>query len=126
MVDKHWNRDTALKQIDSCEFTCEAGPLAKNEAWKWLRTALELGPKFLPGQGVFCEIKAEVDGETLTKWKHYWVVQVRMDSGTDSRYWTYWLSCDPPAPCHFGTISLSAVREEAMRLEIPAKGGDDA
>jgi hypothetical protein len=33
---RDWNAQTAIAQIQSCNFECEAGPLANNDAWLWL------------------------------------------------------------------------------------------
>jgi hypothetical protein len=33
---RHWNAQTAIAQIHACNFECEAGPLANNDAWLWL------------------------------------------------------------------------------------------
>lgn len=34
-----WNTKTAIEQIESCNFECEAGPLKNNTAWAWLKSA---------------------------------------------------------------------------------------
>lgn len=66
MSDKHWSMKTALEQITKCGFECEAGPLSANIAWQWLLQTAKVGPEFLPGQGVFYEVKAEAGGATLS------------------------------------------------------------
>jgi hypothetical protein len=114
---KHWCRDSALAQIESCRFECEAGPLGNNEAWAWLAKALRIGPRFLPGQGVYVRVGAMVHGTTVSGWGHYYVVGVRMDSGPMSRFWVYDLSNDPPAPYHFGKVSMSGVKESKLHLQ---------
>ncbi len=117
--NQHWNRDTALAQIDKCNFSCEAGSIESNTAWAWLRKALEIGPKYLPGQGVWYEVSAEVSGTKLSEWIHYYIVGMKMESNTRSRYWVYYLSNDPPAPYHYGVIMFSGVREDCLRLDTP-------
>lgn len=32
-----WTVQTAIKQIESCDFECIAGPLENNAAWRWLK-----------------------------------------------------------------------------------------
>ena len=122
MTSKHWCRDTALEQIESCSFTCEGGPLEMNVAFSWLKRALEIGPKYLPGQGVYLEVTAETGGAVLKKWVHYYVVGVHMDSGIEDRFWLYALSNDPPGPWHYGAVQHTRVKEGALRLDIPEPG----
>lgn len=116
MDDKHWDRDSALEQIARCEFACEGGPLKNNVAWTWLRKALEIGPKYLPGQGVYFKVGADVAGVRLERWVHYYVVGVSMSSDTERRLWTYALSNDPPSAYHYGTVHHRGVAERDMRL----------
>lgn len=113
----HWCRDTALAQIEKCDFECEAGPLKNNVAWQWLKKALDIGPKFLPGQGVYVQVTSEKDGTPLSAWGHYYVVGVSMDSDTEKRLWRYHLSNDPPAPYHYGTTQIVNISEDKLRLE---------
>lgn len=40
VVDTRWTIWSALQQIASCGFKCEAGPLSNNVAWKWLNENL--------------------------------------------------------------------------------------
>ena len=119
MSDKHWSIKTAIEQIESCSFECEAGPLANNVGWRWLIAAAKVGPEFWPGQGVWFEIEAEAAGKILRQWVHFYIVGCRMESGTDDRFWTYSLSYDPPAPWHYGTVHFHGVRGEKLRLEKP-------
>lgn len=116
---KHWSLETALEQLESCEFECIAGPLAMNDAFVWLKGILNIGPEFWPGQGVWFQITAEAAGKSLTQWVHFFIVGCQMKSGTDERYWTYWLSYDPPAPYHYGEIHFSNIRGDRLRLEKP-------
>lgn len=120
-MGKHWDRDTALAQIEYCNFECEGGPLSKNVAYEWLKKALNIGPKFLPGQGVFYQVEAIVSNVKVSQWAHFYVVGVRMDSGTDDRFWTYTISNDPPAPYHYGTAQFSGIKEDQLLLEAPAE-----
>lgn len=34
---KEWTLQSAIEQLESCNFTCEAGPLAHNDAFIWLK-----------------------------------------------------------------------------------------
>ncbi|MBA8904853.1 hypothetical protein [Aminobacter ciceronei] len=116
---KHWSMATAIEQVEKCAFECEGGPLANNDAWRWLVGAAKIGPEFWPGQGVFFEITAEASGKTLKQWVHFYIVGCHMDSDTDRRYWTYDLSYDPPAPWHYGTVHVQRIRGDRLRLEKP-------
>lgn len=115
---KHWNRDTALDQILACQFTCEAGPLERNVAFEWLRKVLLIGPKYLPGQGVWYEVRADSPSGPISAWRHFYVVSVAMDSTADARVWRYGLSNDPPAPYHYGTIQVWARESELALLPV--------
>lgn len=117
---KFWSVKTALEQIDACNFECEAGPLANNVAYRWLKDAAKVGPTFWPGQGVYFEVTADVAGVKLAKWAHFYITGCYMESSTDDRYWTYTLSDDPPAPWHYGTAKYRGVKAESLRLDIPA------
>jgi len=119
-----WDRDTALAQIEKCDFECEGGPLANNVAWRFLKDALVIGPKYLPGQGVWFEVVAEASGVSLSQWVHFYIVGVFMSSTPERRLWTYSLSYDPPAPRHYGTTHFNGIAEAKLRLEKPV--ADDA
>lgn len=123
MSDKHWSMKTALEQITKCDFKCESGPLSGNIAWQWLLQTAKVGPEFLPGQGVFYEVKAEAGGATLSKWIHYYVVGCHMDSDNNDRYWVYHLSNNPPGPYHYGTVHHKSVRADKLRLKLPIPEG---
>lgn len=117
---KHWNVATAIEQIEKCGFECEGGPLANNVAYQWLRKALlEVGPKFLPGQGVWFEVTATAGDVALSQWVHFYIVGVAMSSDTERRLWTYSLSYDPPAPWHYGKVHFTGVAESKLRLDRP-------
>lgn len=122
MVDgpvKHWSMASALRQIESCAFACKGGPLANNDAWRWLIAAAKAGPEYWPGQGVWFEIEAEAAGKKLRQWVHFYIVACRMESDTERRYWTYSLSYDPPAPYHYGTTHFTGIRGNRLRLSKP-------
>ena len=123
MDAKHWSIKTALEQIEKCNFECDGGPLSSNTAYIWLKNAAKVGPEFWPGQGVFYQVVAYAGGATLTKWVHYYVVGCRMDSGTDSRFWRYDLSNDPPGPYHYGTVQHAGVKAEDLRLFVSSEAG---
>jgi hypothetical protein len=126
MTDKHWSMATALEQIDACGFECEAGPLANNVAYQWLKGAAKVGPEFWPGQGVWFEVTAEAAGRKLAQWVHFYVVGCRMESDTERRLWTYSLSYDPPGPWHYGTTHFTGISAKLLRLEKPELAQDEA
>ena len=33
---KSWNMQSAIEQIQRCQFECEGGPLENNVAWRWI------------------------------------------------------------------------------------------
>lgn len=119
MSAKLWTIADAIKQIEACNFECEAGPLTNNIAWQFIVAQSKVGPEFSPGQGVWFEIDATAAGVTLRQWVHFYVVGVRMESGCDDRFWTYSLSYDPPAPYHGGTTHFTGIRAERLRLSKP-------
>lgn len=121
----HWSMKTALEQLESCGYECEAGNLANNDAWVWLRRAAEVGPEFWPGQGVWCEVSAKVAGQTIKQWRHFYIVGCSMESDTERRYFTYSLSSDPPGPWHYGEVHLRGVNGNSLRLDDPSKTPGD-
>lgn len=116
---KFWSLKTCGEQLAACGYECEAGALVMNDAFIWLRQAAVVGPEFLPGQGVFFEVSAEVAGQKLTQWVHFYIVGCHMDSDTERRYWTYDLTDDPPAPWHYGVVRFQRIRGELLKLEKP-------
>lgn len=118
MENKHWSIATALKQIGSIDFTCEAGPLSMNAAWIWLNKAAAIGPKFWPGQGVYYDEKfvAASGSETIVR-NHFYIIGCHMGSDTEKRLWTYTISNDPPSPYHYGKASYTEIKESALFLE---------
>ena len=118
---RHWSMETALAQIQKCDFECEGGPLRNNDAWRWLVNVAKEGPEFWPGQGVWFEVEASAAGKKLTQWVHFYIVGCGMQSDTEKRYWVYALSYDPPAPWHYGTVHFPAIRGDRLRLERPAQ-----
>lgn len=116
---KHWSMESAIAQIERCDFECEGGPLRNNDAWRWLVGAAKIGPEFWPGQGVWFEVEAEAAGKKLRQWVHFYIVGCSMDSDTDSRFWVYHLSYDPPAPYHYGTTHFANIRGDRLRLDKP-------
>ena len=104
LPQKHWSLKSAIDQLARCDYECEAGKLQMNDAFIWLQAAVKIGPEFLPGQGVYYELKTSVDGVEMSAWKHYYIVGCRMDSDQETRFWRYDLSDDPPGPWHYGTV----------------------
>ncbi|MFZ5783945.1 MAG: hypothetical protein ACOY4R_27420 [Pseudomonadota bacterium] len=122
---KHWSMKTAIEQIQKCGFECEGGRIEFNDAWTWLCRAAERGPEFWPGQGVWYEVEAYTPGGMAIKqWGHFYIVGCCMSSGTDSRFWLYSLSNDPPAPYHYGAVQFSGVSGDQLRLTNPGGIGD--
>jgi hypothetical protein len=122
---KHWSVSEAIKQISRIDYECEAGPLQNNDAWVWLEAAANIGPAFCPGQGVWFEIKAEAAGKELKQFVHFFIVGCQMESGTDTRYWTYDLSYDPPAPYHYGTVHYRRISGAFLHLVNPSSAKGD-
>ena len=114
---KHWTWDTAFTQLESCNFKCEGGPLENNVAYLWLKKALQIGPKFLPGQGVYYTIVTDIKGFRLEKRAHFYVVGVWMDSTKDAQIWKYAISDDPPTPYHYGQTKFQNVAENLLSDE---------
>lgn len=119
MADKLWTIADAIKQIEACQFECEAGPLANNIAWQFIVAQSKVGPEFAPGQGVWFEVTAEAAGKTLSQWTHFYVVGLTMASDTEHRLWLYDLSYDPPAPWHYGEVHFRGVSATKLRLSKP-------
>lgn len=112
---------SAIAQIESCDFECEAGPLANNTGWQFLKATLNIGPEFWPGQGVWFEVEADAAGKKLTQWVHFYIVGCVMTSDTERRLWTYSLSYDPPAPWHYGKTHFTNIRGDRLRIEKPVE-----
>lgn len=125
-TNKHWSLSEAIAQIDACAFECEAGPLANNIAYRWLKDAAKIGPEYWPGQGVWFEIEATAVGKSLRQWVHFYIVGCHMDADTESRFWTYDLSYDPPAPWHYGETHFNYIRGDRLRLEKPELSQEQA
>lgn len=116
---KKYSVKSAIEQIKSCQFECQAGPLEKNTAWMFLEAAMKIGPEYWPGQGVWFEVNAEAAGLALSQWVFFYVVGIHMDSDSERRFWTYSLSYDPPGPYHHGTTHFRNVTESSLRLDKP-------
>lgn len=114
-----WSVPTALEQIDACAFECEAGPLANNVAYRWLKDAAKSGPEFMPGQQAWFEIEAVAAEKTLRQWVLFTIVGCVMDSDTARTFFTYSLSYDPPGPWHYGKVHFQGIRGDRLRLEKP-------
>jgi hypothetical protein len=114
-----WTLFTALEQIESCGFECEAGPLANSAAWRWLKGAARHGPEFWPGQRVWFKVEAEAAGKKLSQWVQFQIVGCAMESDTERQYWSYSLSYDPPGPWHYGTVHFRGIHGDQLCLEKP-------
>jgi len=110
---------TAIEQIAKCGFECEAGPLANNVGWQWLTAAAKVGPEFWPGQGVWFEVEATAAGKTLKQFVNFYIVGCHMDANTESRFWTYDLSYDPPAPRHYGEVHFRKINGSKLHITKP-------
>lgn len=111
-----WDNHSALDQIAGCHFECEAGPLANNVAWRWLKDRLENGPKYAMGQPVEMDVGGVIGGVHIHEICRFTIVGIHMDSSTDGLTWKYDLSDDPPAPWHYGKTNFPAVDEKKLRL----------
>lgn len=117
-VKKKLNIQTAIAQIEACNFECEAGPLAMNTAWVWLQ-AVAQGPRYQLGQTVPHTITAEAAGFDLSRTVQLTIVGVRMSSGADGLLWVYDLSKDPPAAYHYGSgVTVSNVAQVTIDRAI--------
>ena len=114
----HWSLKGCISQLEACKFECVGGALENNDAFTWLkelskRTRLE----FLPGQGVFFDVEAEVNGVKLSKRSHFYIVGCRLTSDTEKIYCVYDLSNDPPGPYHYGEVQYRNVPADKLHLE---------
>lgn len=114
-----WNRDSALAQIEKCQFECIGGPIENNVAFRWLSERLKEGPKFLPGQQVWFEVATEVNDIKLSKWVLFWVCGVNMSSSSIARTWTYSLTTDRPDAYHYGKVLFPSVAEDKLHESKP-------
>jgi len=115
----------AIEQVEKCDFECEGGPLKLNIGWMALKEAAAAGPEYWPGQSVWFEITAETAGKKLTQWVLFEVVGLHKESSSESAYWTYDLSYDPPSAYHYGTVHFTHINGDRLRLEDPSKAGRD-
>jgi hypothetical protein len=120
IAGKALNIQTAIAQIESCGFECEAGPLPMNTAWIWLKS-LAQGPRYQMGQSVPHIITAEASGFDLSRTVLLTIVGVKMSSGTDGLLWVYDLSKDPPAAYHYGSgVTVANVAQQTIDHAIAA------
>lgn len=118
---KALNIHSSIQQIESCAFECEAGQLANNVAWIWLKE-LAAGPRYKIGQVVPHVITAEVAGFDLTRTVDLTIIGVKMSSGTDGLLWEYDLSKDPPAAYHYGGgVTAANVAQQTIDRAIAAQ-----
>lgn len=120
-VKENLNIQTAIAQIEACDFECEAGPLALNTAWVWLKV-LAQGPRYQMGQTVPHIITAEAAGFDLSRTVLLTIVGVKMTSGADGLLWVYDLSKDPPAAYHYGSgVTVANVAQLTIDRAIAAQ-----
>lgn len=117
-----WTLKSALEQITSCNFECEAGPLKNNVAWQWLINQAGSGPEFFPGQIVWYKLSATVARKTLSAYHPFTIVGLRMLSDTTGVRWAYDLSNDPPDAYHYGSdIQFPNVPADKLTAYDPTK-----
>lgn len=51
-IHKDWTIKTAMEQLESCPYECEAGNLQNNDAYHFLQNMAKYSPKFYIGQHV--------------------------------------------------------------------------
>lgn len=119
---KNWAAKTAIEQIEKCSFECEGGPLANNDAWRWLRAAISNGPTLLPGQEVWYEVRAEALGVTMTKWTRFYVLSVRASSSSERREWEYDIISQLPDAYYTGGHVVKNVALKDIKLSEPTGG----
>lgn len=120
MSEQKWDAHTAVQQITSCGFECEAGHIANNTAWAWLSKKLTSGPRFMMGQKVWWKVsvKEEKTGFVLEAWKPFTIVVIRMGSSSEGLAWSYDITHDAPSAYHYGAAGFT-VAEAALYLEKP-------
>lgn len=119
----NWNNRTAVQQVEQCGFECEAGPLANNDAWIWLRKAAD-GPVYRLGDQVPHTLKAMVDGFELTRTVQLTIVAIKMSSDSERRTWNYDLASDPPDAYHYGSgVTAANIAERDINRAIAALDG---
>lgn len=105
----------ALDQIDKCAFECEAGPLANNVGYIWLKGHMKGGPLYCLGQWVNYQVQAEVAGVKIEQRVKLCVVGITMSSDTERRTWKYALSTDPPHAYYHGSgVQFTGVAESKL------------
>lgn len=120
MTKAEYTIASAIAQVEKCDFECEAGPLANNTGWRWLKAQAEAGPKFYLGQWVYHEVAADVVGVKISQWVRLCVVGIGMSSDTERRTWTYSLSTDPPDAYHYGSgVQFVGIDEKKLRETAP-------
>lgn len=109
----------AVAQVEKCDFECEAGQLKANVGWMAIVDAIKAGPEYWPGQWVWFEVTAEAAGKKLTQWVQFKIVGLHNESSSESDYWVYDLSYDPPSAYHYGTVHFTRISGDRLRLERP-------
>lgn len=105
----------ALDQIDKCAFECEAGSLANNAGYQWLKTHMARGPLYCLGQWVNYQVQAEVAGVKIVQTVKLCVVGITMSSDAERRTWLYALSTDPPSAYYHGSgAQFTGVAEDNL------------
>lgn len=119
----NWNNRTAVQQVEQCGFECEAGSLALNDAWIWLKKAAD-GPLYRLGDQVPHTLKAEVNGFELTRTVDLTIIGIKMSSDSERRTWVYDLASDPPDAYHYGSgVTAANIAERAITSAIAAQDG---
>ncbi len=117
---KSWTIPTAIAQITKCDFECEGGPLANNDAWRWIVAMAEKGPEFWPGQSVWYEVKTEALGQQFSKWVRFSVYNVYATSDSARRYWEYSITdALPDAYYSGGKNVIHKLQAKQLRAQEP-------
>ena len=116
-----WTIETAIQQIEKCSFECEGGPLAHNDAWRWLKTYLGSGPALLLGQPVWYEVSAEALGVKMTQWVQFYVAAIRASSDSERRTWEYDITTQMPSAYYAGGHVVKNVAMKNIRFSDPTK-----
>ena len=109
----------AIAKVEKCDFECEAGPLQNNVGFRRIKQLAENGPKFIPGQIVEFEVKAEAHGEKFSKWVSATVTSCIMGEAADKIVWDYEVQRQPPAPYFRGTEPIK-IKEHELRAVAAA------
>lgn len=108
-----WSLKSALEHLEATY------PFPDDPAWQWLKSMLQEGPTFYPGQAVYYRVTAEMYGVRLEKWEKFYISSCRPVGTSERREWQYTLvDALPAAYSHGGKVSIPNVCERDLRVEM--------